>query len=83
MLPTSNILPCTYGDLSTIMKDIGMEYQDFDACPNDHIKYYGPYGFKMEYLQCHASRYQTHQVKKKRCLNHDGIEAKMVLFKFI
>jgi hypothetical protein len=23
------------------MKDIGMDYQTIDACPNDHIIYYG------------------------------------------
>ena len=26
-----------------IMKEIGMEYQAIDACPNDHIIYYGQY----------------------------------------
>jgi hypothetical protein len=32
MLPSSNILPCTYRDLHAIMKDIVMEYQSIDAC---------------------------------------------------
>ena len=39
----SNILPRTYRDLSSIMKDIWMEYKSFDVCPNDHIIYYGQY----------------------------------------
>ena len=61
----SNILPRTYQDLSAIMKDIGMEYQAFDACPNDHIIYYGQYASKMEFLQCHIIHYQTDKVTKK------------------
>ena len=41
MLPSLNILPRTYQDLHAIMKYIGMEYQSIDACPDDHIIYYG------------------------------------------
>ena len=41
LLPLSNILPCTYRGLDAITKDIGMDYQTIDACPNDHIIYYG------------------------------------------
>ena len=41
LLLSSNILPCTCWDLHAIMKYIGMEYQTIDACPNDHIIYYG------------------------------------------
>ena len=29
------------------MKEFGMEYQAIDACPDDHIIYYGQYSFKM------------------------------------
>ena len=47
LLPSSNILPRTYRYLSTIMKDIGMEYQANDACPNDHIIYYKQYEFEI------------------------------------
>ena len=43
LLPLSNILLCTYQDLFSIMKDIGMEYQYIDACPSHHIIYYGQY----------------------------------------
>ena len=43
LLPPSNILPHTYRDLSAIMKDIGMEYQAIDACPNVEIIYYKQY----------------------------------------
>ena len=46
------------------MKDTGMEYQDFDSCPNDHIIYYGQYASKIYLLQCHMSQYQTDQVTK-------------------
>jgi hypothetical protein len=46
MLPSSNILPRTYRDLHAIMKDIGMEYQSIDACPDDHIIYYGQHASK-------------------------------------
>ena len=47
LLPLSNILPCTYRDLHAIMKDIGMEYQTIDACPRDHIIYYGQHALKI------------------------------------
>jgi hypothetical protein len=43
ILPSSNTLPHTYQELSAIMDDIGMDYQAIDACPNDHIIYYGQY----------------------------------------
>ena len=57
LLPSSNILPLTYRDLHTIMKDIGMDYQTIDACPNEHIIYYGQNASKTECLQCIISRY--------------------------
>ena len=41
LLPSSNIFPHTYWGLYAIMKEIGMDYQTIDACPNDHIIYYG------------------------------------------
>jgi hypothetical protein len=65
MLPSSNILPHTYQYLHAIMKDIGMEYQTIDACPNDHIIYYGNMHQKTECTQFHISRYQTDQVTKR------------------
>jgi len=65
LLPPSNILPRTYRDLYAIMKDIGMEYQAIDACPNDHILYYKQYEFETECPECHSSRYRTDQVTKK------------------
>ena len=43
LLPTSNILPRTYQEISMVMKEIGMDYHAIDACPNDHIIYYGQY----------------------------------------
>jgi hypothetical protein len=46
LLPSSNILPRTYWDLHAIMKDIGMDYQTIDACPTDHIIYYGQHASK-------------------------------------
>ena len=41
LLPSSNILPRTYRYLHAIMKNIGMDSQTIDACPSDHIIYYG------------------------------------------
>ena len=35
------------------MKEIGMDYQSIDACPDDHIIYYGQY----------ASKKNAHNVK--------------------
>jgi hypothetical protein len=65
LLPSSNILPRTYRGLHAIMKDIGMDYQTIDACPNDHIIYYGQHASKIECLQCLISRYRTDQVTKR------------------
>ena len=64
-LPSSNILPHTYRGFHVIMKDIGMNYQTIDACPNDHIIYYGEHASKTECLQCLISRYRTNQVTKR------------------
>ena len=57
LLPTSNILPRTYREIYVIMKEFGMEYQAIDACPNDHIIYYGKYALENEFPQCQTSRY--------------------------
>jgi hypothetical protein len=48
-----------------IMKEIGMDYQAIDACPNDHIIYYGQYALENEYPQCQISRYRNDKVSKK------------------
>ena len=42
-----------------------MDYQAIDACPNDHIIYYGQYELENECLQCQISRYRTDKVSKK------------------
>ena len=57
LLPTPNIFPSTYREISVIMKEIGMDYQAIDACPNDHIIYYGQYALENECPQCQISRY--------------------------
>ena len=49
LLPMSNILPRTYREIYVIMKEFGMEYQAIDACPNDHIIYYGQYALENEF----------------------------------
>ena len=64
LLPPSNILPHTYWDLSAIIKDIGMKYKGIEACPHDHVIYYGQYTSEIEWPQCHTSRYQIDQVTK-------------------
>ena len=65
MLPPSNILPRSYRELSAIMKDIGMEYQIIDACPNDHIIYHKQHEFATECPECHISRYRIDQITKR------------------
>ena len=47
------------------MKDIGMGYEAIDACPNDHIIYYGQHATKMECTKCGVSIYQTDQVANR------------------
>ena len=47
------------------MKEIGMEYQVIDACPNDHIIYYEQYASENKFPQCEIRRYRTDQVPKK------------------
>ena len=42
-----------------------MEYQAIDACPNDHIIYYGQYAKENECPQCQISRYRIDKVTKK------------------
>ena len=46
------------------MKEFGMGYQAIDACPNDHIIYYGQYALENECPQCQTSRYRTDKVTK-------------------
>jgi hypothetical protein len=65
LLPPSNNLPCTYREISVIMKEIGMEYQAIDGCPNEHIIYYEQYASENEFPQCQISRYRTDQATKK------------------
>ena len=59
LLPPSNILPRTYRDLSSIMKEIGMHYEAIHACPDDHVIYYNQHEFATECLKCHVSIYRT------------------------
>ena len=47
------------------MKEIGMDYQAIDACPNDHNIYFGQYASEKKFPQCEISRYQIDQVTKK------------------
>ena len=47
------------------MKEIGVEYQSIDACPNHHIIYYGQYASENKWPQCEISRYRTSQVTIK------------------
>ena len=42
-----------------------MEYKSIDACPNDHIIYYGQYASENKSPQCEISIYRTDQVTKK------------------
>ena len=65
LLPPSNNLPCTCREVFLIMKEIGMDYQAIDACPDDHIIYYGQYASGKKCPQCEISRYRTDQVTKR------------------
>ena len=65
LLPTSNIFPRTYQEISVIMKEIGMDYQAIDACPNDHIIYHGQYALENECPQCQISRHRTDKASNK------------------
>ena len=65
LLPPSNILPHTYRDLSSIIKEIGMHYESIHACLDDHVVYYNQHEFTTKYLECHISRYRTDKVTKK------------------
>ena len=48
------------------MKEIGVEYQSIDTCPNDHIIYYGQYTLEeKKFPQCEISIYRTDQVTKE------------------
>jgi len=47
------------------MKEIGVEYQSIDACPNDHIIYYGHYASENKCPQCEISRCRTNQLTKE------------------
>src|SRR5271170_4027606 len=42
-----------------------MEYNTIDACPNDHIIYYGQHASKSECPECGTSRYHIDQVTYK------------------
>jgi hypothetical protein len=65
LLPMSNIFPHRHREISVIMKEIGMDYQAIDACPNDHIIYYGQYALENECPQCKISRFRTDKASKK------------------
>ena len=65
LLPPSNILPRTYRDLSSIMKEIGMHYEAIHACLDDHVIYYNQHEFANKFLECHVSRYRTNKIPKK------------------
>ena len=46
------------------MKEIRIQYEAIDACPDDHIIYYKQHEFETEFPECHISRYRTYQVTK-------------------
>lgn len=50
--------------LSLIMKDIEIEYQSIDACPNDHTIYFRQYATILKSSQCGISIYRIDQVTK-------------------
>lgn len=42
-----------------------MEYKTYDACPNDHILYYGNNANLQQCPKCHTNRYRQDQLSKK------------------
>ena len=44
------------------MKEIGMQYEAIDACPDDHIIYYKQHEFETKCTECHISRYRTYHI---------------------
>ena len=40
LLPPSNVLPHSYQELCATVKHIGMEYQEIDVYPKDHVIYH-------------------------------------------
>ena len=64
LLPPSNNLQFTYREVLLIMKEIGMDYQSIDACPNDHIIYYGKYASENRFSLCELNRYRIDQLTK-------------------
>ena len=65
MLPPSNILPRTYRDLSSVMKEIGIHYEAIHACLDEHVIYYNQHEFATECPECHVSRYCADKVTKE------------------
>ena len=57
--PPSNNLPLTCREVFLIVKEIGMDYQAIDACPNDNIIYYGQYASENKCPQCEISKHRT------------------------
>ena len=51
--------------MCAILKDLGMEYNTIDACPNDHTIYYSQHASKSELPECGTSRYRIDQVTDK------------------
>ena len=76
----SNIFPHTYREIFVIMKEIGMDYQAIDACPNDHIIYYGQYALENEFPQCQISRYRTDKASKK--VSHEVLRYILIIPRF-
>ena len=65
LLPPSNILPRTFRDLSSIMKEIGMHYEEIHAWLDDHVIYYNQHVCAIECPEFHVSRYRIDNVTKK------------------
>ena len=57
-----------------------MEYQAIDACPNDHIIYYGQYALENKCPQCEISRYRIDQLTKKALLESSSLDSHNSMF---
>lgn len=80
ILPKDNNLPHSHREVSSIMKDIGMEYKTDDACPNDHILYYRNNANLQQCPKCHINRYcqdQLYKIVPYKVLRHIPLKPRL------
>ena len=51
------------------MKHIGMEYQEIDVCPKDHVIYHKEHEHAKKFPKCHTRRYQDDRTSQGSLLH--------------